>query len=56
MSKKKRGRPVTRKMPEPIPDTAENIALALMQGPPKDGWRYLKKHAERDAGDAEASE
>lgn len=46
--KRKRGRPVTRKMPEPIPDTAENIALAIMQGPPKDEWRYLKEYAERN--------
>lgn len=45
--KRKSGRPVTRKMPEPIPDTAENIALAIMQGPPKDEWRYLEEYAER---------
>ena len=54
--KRSRGRPVTRKMPETIPDTPENIALAIMQGPPKDEWRYLKEHAERGARDAGASE
>jgi len=46
--KRKRGRPVTRKMPERIPDAPENIALAIMQGPPKDEWRYLKEYAERN--------
>ena len=33
----------TRKMPERIRDTPENIALACMQGPPKKDWDYLKK-------------
>ena len=46
--KRKRGRPVTRKMPEPIPDTPENIARAIMLGPPKEEWRYLKKYSERE--------
>ena len=43
--KPKRGRPVKNEMPDPIPDTPENIALACLQGPPKkaDEWRYLKK-------------
>ena len=27
-------------MPELIPDTPENVALAAMQGPPKKRWRY----------------
>ena len=39
--KRPRGRPVENKMPEPIPDTPENIAKAIMQGPPKKKWRYL---------------
>ena len=36
------GRPA-RPMPELIPDTPENVALAAMQGPPKKQkeWRYL---------------
>ena len=31
-------------MPPPIPDTAENIAWALVNTPPKreDEWEYLK--------------
>ena len=47
--KRGRGRPVERQWPEPIPDTPENIARALMAGPPKaeDEWEYLKKHRER---------
>ena len=31
----RRGRPVEKPMPEPIPDTSENVARAIMQGPPK---------------------
>jgi hypothetical protein len=30
-------------MPEPIPDTPENVAFLSMQGPPKKEWRYLKE-------------
>ena len=43
-AKKKRGRPVVRTMPEPIPDTPENIARAILTSPPvpKDGWKYRK--------------
>ena len=33
-----RGRPTELKMPDPIPDTPEAIALACMQGPPKKDW------------------
>ena len=34
---------------EPIPDTPENIARAIMRGPPKKEWRYLKGDpADRD--------
>ena len=36
------GRPAL-PMPDPIPDTPENIARACMQGPPKKKWRYLEK-------------
>ena len=41
---RKLGRP-PKAMPEPIPDTPENVARACMQGPPKpkEEWRYLKK-------------
>lgn len=40
--KRKRGRPVVRVMPEPIPDTPENVARACMMGPPKREWDFLK--------------
>ena len=36
------GRPPIRVMPERIPDTPENVARALMQGPPKEGWDFMK--------------
>ena len=39
---KKRGRPVEKPMPPRIPDTPENIAKAIMKGPPKKKWRYLE--------------
>lgn len=43
--KRRRGRPVELKMPQPIPDTAENIARAMLNTPPKkeDEWDYLKQ-------------
>lgn len=45
MAEKKRkvGRP-SLPMPEPIPDTADNIAAAMFRVPAKkpDEWRYLK--------------
>ena len=42
---KPRGRPIKNTMPEPIPDTPENIARALLTTPPKkdDEWDYLKE-------------
>ena len=45
----KRGRPQEREWPEPIPDTPENIARAVLSTPPKakDEWRYLQE-AEAD--------
>ena len=42
---KKRGRPVELVMPDPIPDTPENIARACMQGPPKKTWDFLKPNS-----------
>ena len=41
----KRGRPITYVMPPPIPDTPENVAKAIMRGPPKKTWRYLGNKA-----------
>ena len=40
---RKRGRP-PKPMPEPIPDTPENVALALMTSPPRQPgeWDYLQ--------------
>ena len=40
-----RGRPTKNTMPEPIPDTPENIARALLTTLPKkeDEWDYLKE-------------
>ena len=38
-AKNKGGRP-PKPMPEPIPDTPENVARAIMQGPPKERWRF----------------
>ena len=42
--KPKRGRPVKRAMPEPIPDTPKNIMKAVLNTPPKKRgeWDYLK--------------
>ena len=39
---RKRGRPVKYKMPQSIPDTPENIARAIMAGPPKKNWDFLR--------------
>ncbi len=42
--KHQRGRPVEKPLPPPIPDSLENVARAIMQGPPKpkEEWRYMK--------------
>ena len=37
-----RGRPPVRIMPEPIPDTPENVVQALCQGPPAGEWNFMK--------------
>ena len=42
IKKRSRGRPVEKPMPEPIPDTPENIARAIVRGPPKKEWDYMK--------------
>ena len=43
--KKPRGRPPIKEMPEPIPDTPENVAKALLTTPPKkeEDWEYMKE-------------
>jgi len=47
--KRKRGRPVEYPLPEPIPDTAENIARALLATPPKKRkeWRHVQERETR---------
>lgn len=47
---RKRGRPVEKPMPAPIPDTPENVARALLTTPPKDegDWDYLKDRKRPD--------
>lgn len=49
MSEKARGRPVEYPMPEPIPDTPENIMKALLGTPPKkrDEWRFVREREAR---------
>ena len=47
----KRGRPIEKPLPEPIPDTPENIARALLTTPPKkeEDWDYLKDAKDQGA-------
>lgn len=42
---KKRGRPPTLIMPEPIPDTLDNVMDAVLNTAPKkrSEWKYLKR-------------
>ena len=40
--KRPKGRPSKLIMPEPIPDTPENIARVILSRPPKKEWEYLK--------------
>lgn len=44
MSKRRPGRPRQHEYPEPINDTPENIAKAILKTPPKPetDWEYLK--------------
>ena len=54
---KKPGRPAN-PIPEPIPDTPENIAQAIFATPPKkrDEWKFiqkLKKIDREDLGDSD---
>jgi len=46
---KRRGRPIEKPMAEPIPDTPENIARAVLGTAPKkrDEWDYMKKRGGR---------
>jgi len=42
---RKRGRPVEHPLPEPIPDTPENIMKAFLNTPPRkrEDWRFAQK-------------
>ena len=46
-TKRKRSRPRETFMPEPIPDTPENIVRAIMQGAPKAEWDFAKEDQAR---------
>ena len=43
---KKAGRPPTLTMPEPIDDTPENVAEAMMRTPPRkrSEWKFVQEH------------
>ena len=45
--RRKRGRPVEKPLPQPIPDTPENIMRAILSTPTKKktDWNYLRKRA-----------
>ena len=51
MTKKcKRGRPPVLPQPEPMPDTPDNIARTILQGPPKADWNFEREvQARREA-------
>ena len=52
--KRKRGRPPKLQWPEPIPDSPENIARAMLTAPPRKvgDWEYLQE-ARREPEDRE---
>lgn len=54
---KKAGRPPTLTMPEPIPDTVENVMDAILTTPPKkrSEWKYLQDKG-KDKGVAASRE
>ena len=41
--KRRRGRPVQYPLPARIPDTPENVLKAVLAGPPKKHWDYIRK-------------
>ena len=41
---------------EPIPDTMENIARAIMQGPPKKEWHFEEELRAAKSGDQASGE
>ena len=53
--KKPRGRPVKHKLPDPIPDTPENIMKAFLKTPPRKrkDWKFVQ---DRECGKDSAPE
>ena len=49
--KQPRGRPVEHKLPEPIPDTPENIMKAFLKTPPKkrEEWKFVQERDKKQA-------
>ena len=46
--KKPRGRPVEHKLPDPIPDTPENIMKAFLKPPKKrEDWKFVQEREEK---------
>ena len=47
--KKPRGRPVEHKLPDPIPDTPENIMKAFLKTPPRkrEEWKFVQEREEK---------
>ena len=43
MAKKQRGRPPTKKMPERIDASPEDIARVVLRSPAPEHWRYLEE-------------
>ena len=46
---KPRGRPVEHKLPEPIPDTPENIMKAFLKTPPRkrEEWKFVQEREKK---------
>ncbi len=41
-------------LPEPISDTPENVARAILGTPPKTDWRYLREDQEEECDNEES--
>ena len=50
-AKRPRGRPVKHSLPEPIPDTPENIMKAFVDTPPRkrEDWKFVQKREDKDS-------
>ena len=49
---RKRGRPVEKPEPDPIPESSENVLRALLSAPPRaeGDWDYLKRRSKPAGG------